>query len=59
MLGSTIGLVPGVAALTAFSGVLFEAFTQPSRKSLVVLALLAGIILITALVLRRFLKNPD
>ena len=59
MLGSAIGLVPGVAALTAFSGVLYKAFTQPSRESLIVLALLAGMIGIAVLVLRRFLKSPD
>lgn len=59
MLGSAIGLVPGVAALTAFSGSLYAAFTNPSRESLIVLALLAGVILMAALVLRKFLKTPE
>lgn len=59
MLGSAIGLVPGVVALTAFSGSLYAAFTHPSRESLIVLALLAGVILLAALVLRKFLKTPD
>lgn len=56
MLGSAIGLVPGVAAITAFSGTLFRAVTHPDGNSLGVLAVLAGLMLIVALVLRRILK---
>jgi len=57
MLGSALGLVPVLAALTAFSGTLLQLINNPGAKSLAVFVLLAVAILILTLVARRILKR--
>lgn len=57
MVGSAIGLIPGMAALTLFSGSLYDAFINPSARSLGILAFVALVIAAAALLLRRLLEN--
>ncbi|MDO6461936.1 VTT domain-containing protein [Granulosicoccaceae sp. 1_MG-2023] len=56
MLGTLLGLLPGIGTLTLFSGSLWQAITQPDTGN-VVIALLAAIVLVGfALATRRWLK---
>jgi len=57
MLGSLLGLMPGIAALTVFSGSLFQAVMNPSAGSLALLAVVAAVIIAGALLFRRLLKT--
>jgi len=57
MLGSLIGLTPGVAALTVFSGSLFQAVMNPSPESIGILAAVAVVIVAVALGFRRLLRT--
>ncbi len=57
MAGSAIGLIPGMAALTVFSGSLYDAITNPSAQTLGILVLVAAVIAIAALSLRRLLAG--
>jgi len=57
MVGSLLGLAPGVAALTVFSGSLFHAVMNPSPKSIGILAAVAVLIVMATLVFRRLLKT--
>jgi uncharacterized membrane protein YdjX (TVP38/TMEM64 family) len=57
MLGSLLGLAPGVAAITVFSGSLFQVMMNPSLESLEILAAVVVIIVGVTLVLRRLLKT--
>lgn len=56
MVGSAIGLLPGIGALTVFSGSLAKAIRNPSLESLGAAAVFAVVIVIAALLLRRMLK---
>jgi len=56
MAGSALGLIPGITGLTLFSESLLHAVMNPSAKSLGVLAVVATVIVIASLVLRRLLK---
>jgi phosphatidylserine/phosphatidylglycerophosphate/cardiolipin synthase-like enzyme/uncharacterized membrane protein YdjX (TVP38/TMEM64 family) len=55
--GSAIGLVPGVAAVTFFSGSLFQAVQDPGPRSLVILLVVMLAIVGGALLLRRMLRD--
>jgi len=57
MLGSLLGLAPGIAALTVFSGSLFEAVMNPSAGNLGILAVVACVIIAGILLFRRLLKS--
>jgi len=57
MLGSLLGLAPGVIALTVFSGTLFQAVMNPSAETLGILAVVACVIVAGALLFRRLLKT--
>jgi phospholipase D1/2 len=57
MLGSLLGLAPGIAALTVFSGSLFEAVMDPSAGNLGILAVVACVIIAGILLFRRLLKS--
>jgi len=57
MAGTAIGMVPGVAALSWFSGSLYRAVTDPSARSLGVLLAATVFIGVGALLLRRLLKS--
>ncbi len=57
MAGSAIGLIPGMAALTVFSGSLYDAITNPSAQTLGILVLVAAVIAVAALLLRRLLAG--
>ena len=57
MLGSLFGLAPGIAALTVFSGSLFEVVMNPSAANLGVLAVVACVIVAGVLVFRRLLRT--
>jgi hypothetical protein len=56
MVGSALGLIPGITGLTLFSESLLHAVMNPSARSLGVLAIVAIVIVIASLVLRRLLK---
>ena len=56
MIGSAIGLAPGIGALTLFSETLYQAVMNPSAMSLTIVALVAIIIIVAAFLLRRLLK---
>jgi len=57
MLGTAIGLVPPLGALTVFSESLYAFVSNPGARSLGVLAILAGVIVAIALALRHMLKK--
>jgi phosphatidylserine/phosphatidylglycerophosphate/cardiolipin synthase-like enzyme/uncharacterized membrane protein YdjX (TVP38/TMEM64 family) len=57
MIGSFIGLLPGIGALTLFSGTLYEAIMNPSAKTLGVLGVVAVVVVAGALLMRRLLKS--
>lgn len=57
MVGTAIGMVPGVAALSWFSGSLYRAVTEPSAQSLGVLAAATVFIGAGVWLLRRLLKS--
>ncbi len=57
MIGSALGLIPGLTGLTVFSDSLLHAVMNPSLESLGVLAIVAGVIVVVSLVLRRLLKT--
>jgi uncharacterized membrane protein YdjX (TVP38/TMEM64 family) len=57
LVGSAIGLAPGIAALTLFSGSLREAVRNPSLDSLGAVGIIAVVIIGAAYLLRRMLKT--
>jgi uncharacterized membrane protein YdjX (TVP38/TMEM64 family) len=57
LVGSAIGLTPGVLALTWFSGSLLEAARNPDARSLGILALVLGLIIGGSLLLKRLLRS--
>lgn len=57
MIGSLIGLIPGIGALTLFSGNLWSALKNPSWKSLLITAAFAAVILVSVLLMRRWLRS--
>jgi uncharacterized membrane protein YdjX (TVP38/TMEM64 family) len=57
MLGTAIGMVPGIGALSWFSGSLYEAFTEPSAQSIGVLLGATAFIGLGVWLLRRMLKS--
>lgn len=59
LLGTAIGMVPGVAALTWFSGSLYKAVTDPGPRSLGVLAGATIFIGVGAWLLRRLMRPPQ
>jgi phosphatidylserine/phosphatidylglycerophosphate/cardiolipin synthase-like enzyme/uncharacterized membrane protein YdjX (TVP38/TMEM64 family) len=57
LLGSTLGLAPGIIALTLFSDSLYQAVTDPGPASIGVLALVVTVLLAGTLGLRRLLRS--
>jgi len=57
MVGTAIGLVPGLAALTWFSGSLVEVVRNPSAETLGVLGVVMVLIVIGVLLMRRLLRD--
>ena len=57
MLGTAIGMVPGIGALSWFSGSLYEAVTEPSAQSIGVLLGATAFIGLGVWLLRRMLKS--
>ena len=57
MLGSLLGLAPGIAAVTLFSGSLFQAVMNPTPESIGILVAVAAFIIVGTLVFRRLLKT--
>jgi uncharacterized membrane protein YdjX (TVP38/TMEM64 family) len=57
LIGSAIGLAPGLAALTWFSGSLYQAVNEPSMQSLGLLAVVITLIGAGVFVLRRLLRD--
>jgi phospholipase D1/2 len=57
MLGTAIGMAPGIAALSWFSDSLYQAVTDPSARSLGILGAATVVILVAVLSLRRLLKS--
>jgi phosphatidylserine/phosphatidylglycerophosphate/cardiolipin synthase-like enzyme/uncharacterized membrane protein YdjX (TVP38/TMEM64 family) len=57
MIGSFIGLLPGIGALTIFSGTLYEAIMNPSAKTLGILGVVAVVVVAGTLLVRRLLKS--
>lgn len=56
LLGSVIGMVPGIAALSWFSGSLYRAVTNPNLESMAILLGVTALIGIGVWFLRRLLK---
>jgi uncharacterized membrane protein YdjX (TVP38/TMEM64 family) len=57
MLGTFLGMSPGIVAVTVFWGQVLAALRQPSPWSLMVLGLVAAAIVFGAAVLRRWLTR--
>ena len=57
MVGSLIGLLPGVGGLTLFSGSLYQAIVDPSAESFVILGVIAVVVVGGILALRRLLRD--
>jgi len=57
MLGSLLGLAPGIAAVTVFSDSLFQAVMNPSPERIGILIGVVVLIVIATLVFRRLLKT--
>lgn len=57
MVGSLIGLLPGIGALTLFSGSLYQAIIDPSAESFVILGVIALVVVAGILALRRLLRS--
>ena len=57
MLGSLLGLIPGIAAVTVFSDSLFQAVMNPSPESIMILIGVVVLIVVVTLVFRRLLKT--
>lgn len=55
--GSAIGLVPGIAALTWFSGSLIQAVRDPGAQTLAVLGVVIVLIVLGVLFIRRLLRD--
>ncbi|MET0026480.1 MAG: VTT domain-containing protein [Candidatus Thiodiazotropha sp.] len=57
VLGSMLGLMPGLAAITLFSRSLWEAITEPSAESLVGVVIVGGVLVIFSWLARRWLRS--
>jgi phosphatidylserine/phosphatidylglycerophosphate/cardiolipin synthase-like enzyme/uncharacterized membrane protein YdjX (TVP38/TMEM64 family) len=57
LVGTAIGLLPGVAALTWFSGSLYKAVTEPSIESFGLLGIVFCLIVVGVLAMRRLLRD--
>jgi phospholipase D1/2 len=57
LIGSALGLAPGIFAITLFSGSLYEAVTDPGPLSIGVLALVLIVLIGATLGLRRLLRS--
>ena len=55
--GSLLGLAPGIAGITFFSGSLWAAVTQPTWGNVAVAALVAGLLIGVALLAKRWLRS--
>jgi len=56
MLGSLLGLLPGLGAITLFSNSLWSALTAPSLKNVAVAVLIGGMLLAAAWLAKRWLR---
>lgn len=57
MFGSILGLAPGIGAITLFSGSLWGAITSPSPQNIIATAVIATVLLLFALLARRWLRS--
>ncbi len=57
MIGSVLGLVPGILAVILFADSLVRMVAEPGWRSLAVLAGVTGVIIAAALVVRRWLRG--
>ena len=57
MLGSLMGLAPGMGAITLFSNSLWKAMTAPSLENLVLVSLVGGLLLLVGLLAKRWLRT--
>ena len=57
LLGSLLGLAPGIGAITLFSGSLWGAITSPSPQNIIATAVIATVLLGLALLARRWLRS--
>jgi phospholipase D1/2 len=57
LLGSLIGLAPGLGAITLFSNTLWRALTSPSLTNIAVAVLVGGVLLGLAWVAKRWLRT--
>lgn len=57
MLGSMLGLAPGIGAITLFSGSLWGAITSPSPQNIIATVVIATVLLLFVLLARRWLRS--
>lgn len=57
MVGSLLGLAPGLGAITFFSGTLWQAVTAPSLANMASAAGAAGVLLFVAWLVKRWLRS--
>jgi phospholipase D1/2 len=57
IVGSFLGLAPGLFAVTLFSGTLWAAITDPSLGTITVAAAVGGAIVVVALLAKRWLRS--
>ena len=57
LVGSLIGLIPGLGAITLFSDSLWQAITAPSLSSVAIAAGMGGILLVFAWLAKRWLRT--
>ncbi len=57
LLGSVLGLTPGIGALTLFSDSLWSALRDPSWKSILAVSAFAAVIIVAVIVMRRWLRS--
>jgi phospholipase D1/2 len=57
LVGSLLGLMPGLGAITLFSSSLWEAFRSPSWKSMAVVAGLGIVLAGAAWLVKRWLRT--
>ncbi len=57
LIGSLLGLAPGIGAITLFSGTLWGAITSPSPANIGATAVVATVLLLFAFLIRRWLRS--
>ncbi|MET0065289.1 MAG: VTT domain-containing protein [Candidatus Thiodiazotropha sp.] len=57
VVGSMLGLMPGLAAITLFSRSLWDAIANPSAMNLLIVALVGGVLVIFSWLAKRWLRS--